>query len=249
MISLYEVSVGSYLQTVGAVSRVLEKGRLHFESEGTDLADIVTTRLHADMLPFWFQIVSVCHHSLGAVRGLQAGVFSPPGKEAEFTYGMLEERVANTLAALESKEYQGVKDHPNLETRWILSNVTGASRYVGTEISDQRQEGLKSDPFEAPVLYPVFYSVPDESADEFNAWYTEEHVPLLLKCKDWLMCRRFLISEADPQPWTHLALHYLGDEAKQLDRLSLPFRHHCGHFGPELLDRHRGERAGHPLPF
>lgn len=114
-------------------------------------------------------------------------------------------------AALQSQEYQSVKEHPNGETRWILSNVTATSRYVGTEISDQRKDGLKTDPFEAPILYPVFFSVPDDAADDFNAWYTQEHVPMLLKNKNWLMCRRFLITDADPQPWTHLALHYLAD--------------------------------------
>ena len=77
MISLYDCSVGAYSQTLGAMAGILEKGRQHFESGGIDLADIVAIRLREDMLPFWFQIVSVCHHSLGAIRGLQAGVFSP----------------------------------------------------------------------------------------------------------------------------------------------------------------------------
>lgn len=112
-------------------------------------------------------------------------------------------------AALESKEYLNIQAHPNVETKWVLANVAAAARYIGNEISDQRREDLSSDPLDAPILYSVFFSVPDESADEFNAWYTEEHVPMLLKCKDWLACRRFLIVDADPQPWTHLALHYI----------------------------------------
>jgi len=102
MISLYECSVGSYMQIVGAAARMLEMGREHFISQGTDLQDIVATRLHEDMLPFSFQIVSVCHHSLGAIRGLKAGVFSPPQPEPDLTYEKLEGMVGESLAGLES---------------------------------------------------------------------------------------------------------------------------------------------------
>ena len=114
---------------------------------------------------------------------------------------------------LESPEYTAFEEHPNIETRWIMENAADYSRYVGEETSDQRQPALTEDPLDAPILYSVFFSVPDERAEEFDSWYTDEHVPLLLGCRDWLMCRRFLIHEGDPQPWTHLALHYLDDIA------------------------------------
>ena len=39
----------------------------------------------------------------------------------------------------------------------------------------------------------------------------EEHSPMLLKCPEWKAVRRFEITDGDPQPWTHLALHYLSD--------------------------------------
>jgi len=102
MIALYDCSVGTYLQILGAVRGILEKGRGHCESGGIDPAVIVATRLYEDMLPFWFQIVSVCHHSLGAIRGLQAGQFSPPERNPDLRYENLEAMVAETLAGLES---------------------------------------------------------------------------------------------------------------------------------------------------
>lgn len=111
--------------------------------------------------------------------------------------------------ALETPEYLGIKNHPNTETRWMLENVSGFSRYLCAEINDVRRDDAPADLLDAPVLFAVFFSVPDERADEFNAWYDDEHVPLLLKGKDWLGCRRFDIYDGDPEPWTHLALHYL----------------------------------------
>jgi len=97
---MYDCSVGSYLQILRATSGILEKGHQHFTP--ADLADVVSFRLHGDMLPFWFQIVSVCHHSLGAIRGIQAGVFSPPPRQPDLTYPMLEDMVKQTLEGLES---------------------------------------------------------------------------------------------------------------------------------------------------
>jgi hypothetical protein len=64
---------------------------------------------------------------------------------------------------------------------------------------------------EARIAYPVFFAVPAQEADEFNAWYEEEHLNMLFGCSSWLACRRFQITSAHPRGWTHLALHYLAD--------------------------------------
>ncbi len=119
-------------------------------------------------------------------------------------------------AILESEAYGKIIAQPNVKTRWVLDNVTGSSRYPGNQISDQARDGIGDEAMDAAALYAVFFSVPDDRAEEFNAWYTEEHVPMLLECPDWLLVRRFEIYDGDPQPWTHLALHYLRD-ASALD--------------------------------
>ncbi|MEZ5558078.1 MAG: DUF1993 domain-containing protein [Pseudomonadales bacterium] len=98
--SLYDISVASYLQTVGAVAGFLEKGRAHCEAQGIDLNEIVQMRLYPDMLPFTFQIVSVAHHSLGALKGLQSGKFGPPGAPGDLDFAGLQNLVAETLTAL-----------------------------------------------------------------------------------------------------------------------------------------------------
>ena len=101
-ISLYDISVASYLQTLGAVEGFLQKGLDHFTEAKTDPNDIVGVRLYDDMLPFAFQIVSVQHHSLHAIEGCKAGVFGPPGAMGELTYADLQKMVADTIAALKA---------------------------------------------------------------------------------------------------------------------------------------------------
>jgi hypothetical protein len=98
--SLYDISVASYLQTLGAVAAFLDKGYSHCTANKIDLGDVVGTRLFEDMLPFRFQLVSVAHHSLGAIEGAKAGLFVPPGRSESFDYPGLQKLIADTIEGL-----------------------------------------------------------------------------------------------------------------------------------------------------
>ena len=100
-ISLYDVSVANYLQTLGAVAGFLDKGLAHLKAEGRDPDQFVESRLYADMLDFRFQIASVTHHSLGALEAARSGVFTPPTPKGE-DYAGLQKRVADTIAGLQA---------------------------------------------------------------------------------------------------------------------------------------------------
>ncbi len=100
--SLYDLSVASYLQTVGAVEKFLERAKAHFADEGTNPDDLVGHRLYDNMLPLSFQIVSVQHHSLGAIQSLEQGLAGPPKAPHPTTYAGLQTMIAETKAALEA---------------------------------------------------------------------------------------------------------------------------------------------------
>lgn len=78
--------------------------------------------------------------------------------------------------------------------------------------SDQRSylpvdsfESSDWDPSRAVLLLAVWMSVPDSS--DLDAWYREEHLPMLFQSPGWMRCRRYeLVSGAGPR---HLALHDL----------------------------------------
>ncbi|MFN2288529.1 MAG: DUF1993 family protein [Chromatocurvus sp.] len=110
-ISLYDVSVASFQQVLGAVDGFLEKGETHCKEKGIDPEEIVETRLHPDMLPFRFQIMSVVHHSRGAIEGVKAGEFSPPSGP-DHDYAGLRQSVAdarNELDALSRDEVDSLE--------------------------------------------------------------------------------------------------------------------------------------------
>ena len=100
-ISFYDASVPTYLQVVGGLVGVLEKGLGHCKEKGINPESIVEARLAPDMLPFSFQIHSVVHHSLGALDGMKSGVFRPPGEKPPMTYVQLQGLVAETKQGLE----------------------------------------------------------------------------------------------------------------------------------------------------
>jgi hypothetical protein len=101
-ISLYEVTVPSYLQTLTAISGVLDKGLAHALAAGTDPDTLVEARLCDDMLPLRFQVLSVRHHSLGALEGAMAGSFAPPSSPGPQDYAGLQALVAETRTALQA---------------------------------------------------------------------------------------------------------------------------------------------------
>lgn len=99
-ISFHDASVGSYLQVLEAVSGVLDKGASHAAESGLDLQEVVMTRLRDDMMPFHFQVVSVAHHSWGAIQGMQAGSFRPPSFDLDKDYAGLQALVAEARDGL-----------------------------------------------------------------------------------------------------------------------------------------------------
>lgn len=101
-LSLYDVSIGSYLQTVGALGGFLDKALAHLRETGIDPETIVETRLYPDMQPFRFQVMQVCFHATATVAALKSGAMSPPGQRPSPDYPGLQAMVAETLAALQA---------------------------------------------------------------------------------------------------------------------------------------------------
>lgn len=85
-LSLYDISVAPFTQTLNAVAGFLKKGAEHCLANGISLDEVVATRLYPDMNPFRFQLISVAHHTKGAMQGVQAGEFAPPAGGADLDY-------------------------------------------------------------------------------------------------------------------------------------------------------------------
>ncbi len=115
--------------------------------------------------------------------------------------------------ALSTPAYQTIKNQPSDTTRHMLGSVSGFTRYLGRQMTVRSKSGMQAAFLDAPVLYPVFFTVPEGRKADFDAWNEEDHLPILMEDERWLGVRRFEIFDGTPHAYNRLALHYLADRA------------------------------------
>ncbi|MEH6592676.1 MAG: DUF1993 domain-containing protein, partial [Halioglobus sp.] len=112
-LSFYDTSVQSYLQVLNGLIVVLDKGLSYAEKTELEPQKMVAARLHEDMMPLHFQIVSAAHHSLGALQAMQQGSFSPPSFELDMDYPSLQDLVVSvrdTIAEYDPAAIESLAD-------------------------------------------------------------------------------------------------------------------------------------------
>ena len=139
--SLYDATARTHQQILGSTLNFLGKGKSHFEESNAGLSEILDVRLIEDMLPFRFQVLSVAHHSLGALRGVQKGEFGPP-TPTELDYTGLQNLVEDSLKGVETFSEEEVN-------AWIGKSVI--FRMGGREIPFTAEGFLMS--FSLPNFY------------------------------------------------------------------------------------------------
>ncbi|MCP3144974.1 DUF1993 domain-containing protein [Pyxidicoccus xibeiensis] len=100
-ISMSSASVPIFVTMLGNLSKCLGKARAHAETKKFDPNVLVTARLAPDMLPFKNQVQIACDTAKFCAARL-AGVDAPAFEDTEASLPELEERIAKTLAFLES---------------------------------------------------------------------------------------------------------------------------------------------------
>jgi hypothetical protein len=97
--TLYDLTVGTYMQIVEAATNVLQKGADHCNENGIPLQEVVDSRLYPDMATFHFQVACITHHSVGALNGIKSGEFGTPDYP-ETDYAGLQDMTRTTLDTL-----------------------------------------------------------------------------------------------------------------------------------------------------
>lgn len=152
------------------------------------------------------------HHTPSHVQGVPGFVSAMRYQSAEGPHYLAVYELDGP-DTLDHEEYKKRKLTPDSPTYDMLKSVSGFTRYIGVEAFAQSRDDVKDVPLDSPVLLCVFFAVPMEQRGNFESWYDTEHIPMLLECPDWLMARRFDIVAWDPEPYTHMILHYLNDES------------------------------------
>lgn len=101
-ISLYDLSVPTFLQTMSAVAGFLARAVEHCAETGGDPDDFVDAQLFADMAEFHFQIEALTHHAVWGVEAVRTGAFTPPPLRGSIPFAELQAMVLEGQTALEA---------------------------------------------------------------------------------------------------------------------------------------------------
>jgi len=120
--SLYDATVPSWLQILGSVSGLLDKAQAYCLEQQLAPESIIESRLAEDMLPFGFQVKSTVAHSIGAIKGVRSGVFSPDKSPWPDSFAGLHEMVASAITDLVAIDPVEVNAFEGREMRFETGN-------------------------------------------------------------------------------------------------------------------------------
>jgi hypothetical protein len=108
---------------------------------------------------------------------------------------------------IDSPEYKALSAKASDRDKSVVAGLATLDRRVYEQIS------LDGDPAPgdpAPVVLAVAMSVPASDEDDLDAWYAEEHIPMLLEVPGWRRIRRFRLTRSlDAPAPDFLSLHEL----------------------------------------
>ena len=123
-----------------------------------------------------------------------------PGFRGVLRYRALDELKPTWLAlyeldgpeVIDSPGYKALAGQASERDKGVMAALGTLERRVFEQISEDGSPVGRP----APVILAVSMSVPAESEADLAAWYTEEHIPMLLTVPGWRRIRRFRLTRA-----------------------------------------------------
>ena len=100
-VSMYQATIPVFIRGLRVVSALLEKGQAHAEEGGIVPEILLGAQLAPDMLDLTAQVQRVSDTSKMSVERL-SGVPAPKFEDNEASFEQLQERIANTIAYIDS---------------------------------------------------------------------------------------------------------------------------------------------------
>ncbi len=118
--SLYDATVPSFQQTIGAAVRLLDKAEAFCTETGLEPAALVGAKLADDMLPLGYQVKSLCAHSTRAIAGVRAGVFSPDMTPWPTDIAGLKDALTGALGELEAVSRDEINSFAGRDMAFVM---------------------------------------------------------------------------------------------------------------------------------
>lgn len=153
-ITLYDLGVPTFLQTIRAVSGFLNRATRHCAETGADPDDFVHARLYPDMAPFHFQIEALKNHAVWGLEAVKTGEFAPPPLVGAMTFADLQATVSRAVTALEALTPEEVNSWSGKEL------IIDVFRPVDEENASTSAWGPRTLAF-TPETFLLSYSLPN----------------------------------------------------------------------------------------
>jgi len=127
-----------------------------------------------------------------------------PGFRGALRYRALDDQKPTWLAlydldgpeVIDSPSYRELAASASERDKSVAAGLAVLERRVYEQVSDDGAAAGRP----APVILTVALSVPAAAEDDLAAWYTEEHIPMLLRVPGWRRIRRFRLVRAMDAP-------------------------------------------------
>lgn len=130
MVSLYDAAIPGYLRMLNNVAAFLDKAEAHAKATGADPQSYLALRVTEDMHPLLKQLQMISDGAKGGAARL-AGVEPPSFPDTETTWAQAKERIAKTIAFVESIKPEQVSED---ESRIItLKFPNGAMNFTARD--------------------------------------------------------------------------------------------------------------------
>ncbi|CAH0263068.1 hypothetical protein SRABI118_03275 [Massilia sp. Bi118] len=108
-LSMYTASVPVFRQILGSLSAILDKAESHADLKKIEPDALLKARLFPDMFPLLRQVQVAADFAKGTVARL-GGVEVPRYEDSETDFAGLRERIAKTLAFIDSVPREAIED-------------------------------------------------------------------------------------------------------------------------------------------
>ena len=110
-LSLHTATIPGFLRMLANMEHLIGKAEAWCEQHGRGEEDVCGARLAPDMLDFAYQVKSTVTHSVGAIAGIRAGVFSPDRSEPPRDFAAMRamlNKAREELSALTKDEVEAI---------------------------------------------------------------------------------------------------------------------------------------------
>jgi hypothetical protein len=193
---------GAIMSFISFVAMIDAERRLSKDDQSASPHATIWNRPATKLLWAWMSLPPMCR----ICPFLIIAIASKPASVSPLNYLVVYKM--ESAGALKTPEYDRIKSQPSAQTRNMLAAVSGFTRYIGNQISASSKPDTARQ-MENALLYAVWFNVAQTRLADFDAWYEQDHVPILMEANEWIAVRRFDVVECDPIALNRLALHYI----------------------------------------